>query len=247
MPNPERKYAFVSCAVAVLAVVLVFLPGWIGIDGMDGGYAISFVAFFIAVSAVVIAWFFWRRAAQVDSILRGQDVWAHWVYTPAEWQVYAGAEQEKQLQENRGLWWLMAGMCLTMGLVFWLIDPEAGLFVLLVMIVVTLLLAAAAFILPRLRSRDRPGEAWLAPGAVFFDNVFYPFTSWMMWLDQVDWQEADGAAPACLRFHYTHYTRTGVQNRILRVPVPTGRLDEARELLARYESRSRRPSRRRKS
>ena len=43
MPNPEKTYAKISMAVAVLAAGLVFLPGWLGMDGMKGGFALSFV------------------------------------------------------------------------------------------------------------------------------------------------------------------------------------------------------------
>ena len=90
MPNPERRYALIALVVAAAAGILVFMPGWLGVDGMDGGYAISFVAAWIAISGLLIAWFFWRRAARLDELLNGQDLLVHWTYTPAEWQAYPG-------------------------------------------------------------------------------------------------------------------------------------------------------------
>lgn len=243
MPNPEKPYAIGATGMAILAAGLIFLPGWVGMDGMNGGYAVSFIAIWLMLSAVLTAWFFWRRAAQIDRMLAGQEILAHWTYTPAEWLAYAGAELEEQLQENRALWYLMAGMSLVTGAAFWLFDREAGLYVFLLMVAMTLVLAVAAFgfpLLRRWRQGRRPGEAWLAPTAVLFDGVFYPIKSRLMWLDGVEWQEAAGTAPACLCFHLTHFVRSGIQTRTLRVPVPNGRTDEALALLEKYEIKPRR-------
>jgi len=248
MPNPEKSYALAACGITLLAAGLIFLPGWIGMDGMNGGYALSFVSLWIAISAAVITLFFWRRAAALDRLLQGQQVLAHWTYSPAEWQAYAGAELNEQIRENWALWLLMAGMCLFLGVFFWILDREAGLFVLAVMVGLTLVLAAAAFGMPRLRRRrrdGRTGEAWIGPRGVFFDGVFTPFDSWLSELQKVDWQPASGNRIACLRFHMIYLTRTAIQAQILRVPVPFGRIEEARAILESFEPQSRQPAKRR--
>lgn len=239
MPNPEKNYAVIATGIALVAIVLIFLPGWIGMDGMDGGYALSFIAVWLAISAALIAWYFWGRATQIERMLNGQELLAHWTYTPAEWQAYADTEQEAQMQENRGMWFFMAGMCILMGFIFWLIDREAGLYVLLFMLVLTGLLAVVAFGLPRLRRQrqaGKTGEVWLTSTAVFFDGVFYPLKSKLMWLKDVDWKEASGNTPACLHFRIAYYMRTGVQTKILRVPVPDDYRDKAPALLEQYKS-----------
>jgi hypothetical protein len=239
MPNPEKNYTAIATGIVLVAMALIFLPGWIGMDGMDGGYALSFIAVWLAISAVLVAWYFWGRAAQIDRMLAGQGLLAHWTYTSAEWQTYADAEQQQQIEENRALWLLIAGMCVLMGVVFWLIDRQAGLFVLLFMLALTLLLAVVAFGLPRLRRQrqaGKTGEAWLAPTAVFFDDVFYPLKSKLMWLKDVEWKEASGNTPACLHFRVAYFMRTGVQTKILRVPVPDGCRDEGLALLEQYKS-----------
>ncbi len=249
MPDPEKTYAAVSGGVALLAAVLIFVPGWAGIDGMDGGYALSFISLWVAISAAVVAAYFALRAARLRRLLDGQGLLARWSYSPVEWQAYAGAEQREQLAENRGLWLFMAGMCLFLGAAFWLIDPEAGLFVLLVMLALTALLAAAAFGLPRLRrqrrlrQQDSQAEAWLGATGVYFDGAFFPWDLWESRLLKVDLQQAASSAPAFLRFHLLHVISFGIQNQVLLVPVPTGRLAEAQALLEQFKTTSRRSSR----
>ena len=82
MPNPEKTYARVSAGVAVLAFGLIFLPGLIELDGMRGGYALSFVALVIAVSAAVLTWFFWGRATMLDRLLAGGVCWRIGLISP---------------------------------------------------------------------------------------------------------------------------------------------------------------------
>ena len=130
-------------------------------------------------------------AARLESILRGQDVLAHWTYSPAEWQPYAAAELNAQTQENRSLWWVICGFCLAIGGLFWLFDHEAGGIVFLVLLGMALLLAQVAFGLPRLeycRQQRRPGEAWITPGTVFFDGNLAYWNYGGSRLDRVTWQ-----------------------------------------------------------
>lgn len=241
MPNPEKRYTRIALVIMIAAAVLVFLPGWIGLDGMDGGFALSFVFVWIAISAALVALFFRRRAAQLDLILKGQDVLAHWTYTPAEWEAYYSMELDEQLRENRALWYLMAGMSFFIGGIFWLIDREAGQYVLLMMVALTLVLAAAAFGLPRLRRRrreGRPGEVWMAPTAVFFDGEYATWDSWETGLDKVEWRDAAGSDPACLVFHLSHLVRTGIQVQELRIPVPGRNLQEARDIIRKFKTKT---------
>jgi hypothetical protein len=238
MPNPDKKSAYISALVAILAVVLIFVPGWIGMDGMRGGYALSFIAFFAAVSAGVVALFFRGRAARLERVLRGEDVLAHWTYSSAEWQQYAVAELKTQGEINRVLWWVMFAFCVGIGALFWLFDHEAGGFVFLVLLGVALLLALFAFGMPRLKYRRQqrtPGEAWITHSAVYFDGALAYWNYWGSRLDGVTWQEPDGSAPACLCFEITYWSRTGQQSQVLRVPVPFEREAEARTVLASFD------------
>ena len=250
MPNPERRYAFIALVVAAAAGVLVFMPGWLGVDGMDGGYAISFVAVWIAISGLVIAWFFWRRAARLDELLKGQDLIAHWTYTPAEWQAYAGTELRQQTRENTGLLILMAVMCLVMGVFFWALDPEAGFFVFLAMVALIIILALAAFGIPhltRLRREHAPGEAWISDRAVYFDGVYYPFKSGLMRLTGVELAQDEDSTISCLHFHIYHIAYSVIQSRILRVPIPSGRGAEAQEVLGHFPTLKKRAGKGRRS
>ncbi len=237
MPNPEKIYARVSAAVAVLAAGLIFLPGLLELDGMQGGYALSFVALVIAVSAAVITWFFWGRATMLDRLVSGREVLAHWTYQSDEWQRYAEAELQEQTMENKWLWLVIAGWCLFFGILFWWLDPDAGGVVFLVMVGLTVFLASVAFGVPRLRywqQQRGPGEAWVAPTAVYFDGVLVHWNSWGTRLEQVVWRDQEDGVPARLEFQVSYPARTGRQTQTVRLPIPQGREAEARVVLEHF-------------
>jgi hypothetical protein len=237
MPNPEKTYAGISAGISILAIGLIFLPGWVGMDGMRGGYAVSFVAIFVAISAAVVAWFFWQRAATLDGIFAGKDLLAHWSYQPGEWQSYTEVELREQTKLNKGLLAVMAAWALFFGGLCWVLDQEAGGIVFLVMVGLILLLATVAFGLPRLRYRRQshgPGDAWITPNAIYFDGTLLKWNSWGARLENVAWRDPQGNAPALLEFEVSYPSRTGRQAQVLRIPIPRGQETEAQKILTRF-------------
>lgn len=93
---------------------------------MQGGCAVSFVAFFIALWSAVVAVFFWGRAQVFDRLITGKDGLIHWTYQPLEWQRYTEFELKEQMFENKGLLFIVAGWALFFGALFWLLDRESG-------------------------------------------------------------------------------------------------------------------------
>jgi hypothetical protein len=237
MPNPEKTYAGISAAIAALAAGLFFLPGWIGMDGMNGGYAISFVAFFIAISAVIVTWFFWQRAATLDDIFAGKELLAHWRYQPEEWQSYTQVELQEQTTQNKWLLAVMAAWALFFGGLCWALDGDAGGLVFLVMLGMILILATVAFGMPRWRywrQRHGPGEAWITPNAIYFDGVLVRWAFWGTRLENVAWHASIGKTPALIEFEVSYPSRAGRQSQTTRIPVPAGRETEARNILGRF-------------
>ena len=101
--------------------------------------------------------------------------------------------------QNKWLWLVLAGWSLFFGIIFWWLDREAGWIVFLVMVGLTLFLASVAYGVPRLRywqQRRGPGEAWIAPTAVYFDGVLVHWNSWGTRLEQVVWRDQEDAVPA---------------------------------------------------
>jgi len=230
MPNRERTHQRLSIMVALVSVLLVFVPGLIGMDGMHGGYAISFVAAFAAICGAVLTAIFHRRAAVVDGLLEGHDLLARWTYEPLEWARYVQSEASARPVERSAPFLTVTGWSLLFGLLFLLIDREAGGVVALVLLAVTLLTGVMAFVMPRLwaaRRRRLPGSAWVSPTAAYFDGALYRWDTAGSCLQSAEYLPSDGGAPACLCLRLGVLTRVGRQTYTVRIPVPSGLEAEA--------------------
>jgi len=132
--NPPRKTALASLVVSLVAGVLFFSPGFLGIDGFDGGFAISFVSLLAAVIGIIVALYYFSLASKLDGILRGEGVLARWTYSPEFWREYTEKEYAEEKTEKKGLFIMVSVIALIVGFVFVLVDSEAGLFVFAVML-----------------------------------------------------------------------------------------------------------------
>ena len=198
---------------------------------MQGGYALTCVAGFFAVVALIAALVFFARAATWDRLARGQDVLAHWTYGEAEWQAYSQADFEAEKMEKRSLWLVVAGIALLVGVIFFIGDPRGGRVVLLVMLGLIMVTGALAFGMPRLtlaRNRRSQGEAVISSGAVWLSGALHTWKGWGAKLESVRLRDD---TPAILEIVYSSPNRTGRQNTTVRVPVPCGQENTAQHVV----------------
>jgi hypothetical protein len=96
--NPPRKTATIWCIITALAVFAIFAPHIFGMDELNGGFAISVLSFFLAITGIIVIIIYAKRASKLESMLKGNNLLAHWTYTPDEWRQYT----EKEYQGEKG-------------------------------------------------------------------------------------------------------------------------------------------------
>jgi hypothetical protein len=126
--NGERTILIFGLALATLGLILVFAPSFLAMDMMSGGYALQFIGLMVALSGLVVAWFYAARAAVLDHMLDGRGVLAHWTHDLDEYRRQVNNEYAQRLQDNRNLLKLTA--------------------------VIMLIVDAAVFTIPLLRGED---------------------------------------------------------------------------------------------
>jgi hypothetical protein len=211
---------------------MIFIPEIVGIDGMEGGFAISFVSFFITICAIIVAVMYLGFANKVDKILRGEGVLAHWTYTSDYWSDYTEKEYEAEKSEKKGLFLTITGFALFFGILFWVLDPEAGFLVFLVMLALIGLVGFAWRFSAWYTYKQNIGgvrEAYITKDVVFMNKKLYTWNTVFTSFDEVKKKNNQGLS--LLVFRYTTASRAGPQTYIIRVPIPHGQEELAMKIV----------------
>jgi len=229
--NPYRQTVNIWVILTIVAVVVIFLPGLVGVDGMSGGYAISFVSFFGAIVGVVVILVYGGLSSRFDAIIGGMEVLAHWVYPAELWKTFSDAEYEESIAEVKPLFIVTSTMCLIAGVTAFLWDPEPGIYVFGVMIAVIILMALAAF-LTRMHLHNenlrKPGEVIISKKAVLANNSLFYWDYFGSRLESVEVRK-DKEYSVLIFTTWAPTIQFG-QSYSLRVPVPHGEEAKASEI-----------------
>lgn len=220
--NHERRTARLALVATAAGLLIALYPFLSGLDGMDGGFALNLGGALIAFTAALFAIVYARRAAMVDSLLRGEGVLAHWRYDPEEWRRFSEAEYREEAGEKRALLLLVSAMALIAGVSCFLIDSEAGAWVLAVMVAVVAILAVVALLVPRLnynRNRRYRGEVRISTRGAYSAGALH---AWNMLGARLEAAEVEVGDPSLLAVTYSFPTRYGRDRTTVRLPVPMG-------------------------
>ena len=108
---------------------LFLVPAIFNIDGMDGGFAIYFVAMILTLTFVVSSIIFFLRSRRTDRVLQNTNIIGHFIYDQKAVKTIENEKRADALLKKYlsiGLWILFT----VIGLVVWLLsgDEEMMLF-----------------------------------------------------------------------------------------------------------------------
>jgi hypothetical protein len=98
----QRRSALIWSGVVLVGIIFIFLPVMVGLEGNDGGFALSFLGGFMALIGIIAAIIYFRLAATMDNITKKENVLARWHYTADEWQKYSETEN-KEVGDKRDI------------------------------------------------------------------------------------------------------------------------------------------------
>jgi len=232
--NPQRRTAIICWILTALFFFAIFAPSIFGMDGMNGGFAISFLSLVAAITTLIVAIMYQGRAGALDRILKGENRLAHWKYDPVEWRAYAEKEYVTEKRDKRNLFYLVAAISLVVGVGFTIAHPDVGWVVLGVLGGVLVFIAILVLFTTRYdywMNKKYLGEAYITPDGVYLNRQLHLWRGWGASLDAFSYNEED----KFLAFQYSTPNRTGRADYTLRVPVPSGKEQEARQILASFQ------------
>jgi hypothetical protein len=229
--NPPRRNAFIWAGIAVIGIIIVFIPSIIGLDGFDGGFAMSAGGIFVTIMGIVGAVIYARLAGRLHDILNNRDLLAHWKYTAEEWRRYTEQEHHEDAAARKGLFIMIAVVAVIVGTVFWAVkrDNAPVIFGTIGGIIVITGLAALISAQSVYReNKKRTGEAYLTLDGVYLNRQLHIWKGLGNRLEDIEYDEPAGFPPR-ISVAYSS-PGTNIRNSYeVRIPVPTG--EEARAKL----------------
>jgi len=227
MSNKNKTISRYAWFVSLLFAVGIFVPGWLGIDGMNGGYALSVFSGFFMITAIITAIMFGALGKQQDNILSGSKLLARWSYTPDEWQAFTGDEIVRDAQGKKMLFLIVAFWAVLFGIAFPIYDHENGIYVSYMMIGLVMLIGFVAFLSIRITRRNL-----LRPAADTYINTKGALVAGQMH----SWAAPLGSLAGALLvtddppyIEITYYG--GKTEYTVRIPIPTGKDEEAQHVV----------------
>ena len=229
--NPLRRTVNIWLLITVAAVVMFFVPGLLGIDGFEGGFAISLASILGAIIGIIVVLVYRGLASRLDAILRGEGVLAKWSYTPEQWARYTEKEFGLEKEEAMPKFYIVTIIAIIVGVAFYIFDPEGGIFVLGAMIALIAIIGFTAWASTRyMHGQNRRGipASIIARNGVYLNRRLYYWDYLGTSLEKVVSKDEEGMA--MLHFVTWAPTMTLGQTWDIRVPIPPGEEAKAEEI-----------------
>jgi hypothetical protein len=230
--NPLMKTVKFGFLITAIGISMIFGPGFVGIDGFDGGYAISLTGLFVTILGLLVIGFYYQEAKILDNILRGEGLLVHWTFDNQIWQQYTQKEYVEEINEKKGLFLIVTAFALFFGFLFWFLDNEAGFVVFLLMLgLIGLVGFTWRFSAWYIRKQNIEGvkEAYIARTGVYMNQRLYTWRFFSAKLLKVEIKKEK--ASSVLKFSYTAFSFPGPQTYAVRVPIPIGQEETAKNIV----------------
>jgi hypothetical protein len=232
MENTQWKWCYASiCSAAVFAIICGY--AYTSVDGMEWGYALAFVSFFLAITGVAVAVLFFHRARVMDSILKGTGLLAHWVYSAEEARESAKREYAEYQERNRALFLIIGGMLVIVALFFIIFLGEGGLITGVFLLAFTVFLFIISRVVPvlvRNQALKAPREAYIAEIGIIYEGAVYPYHSFLLRMDGVTYRKGSSGKPSVLVFSFIQLIGIILSPFTVVIPVPADEEGKAQEI-----------------
>jgi hypothetical protein len=231
--NPPKRTAFIWLGIAIAGIIIIFLPAMIGLDGFDGGFALSAGGLMVAITGFIAAGIYFKLARNVDSIMRNVDVLAYWTYSPEEWKQYTEEEHKEDAAAKRGLFFLIAIISVIVGIIMAIAIGENFhiiAFIILGIIAVAGLSAFFSTIASYRYNKKHHGEVYITPDGAYFNRQMHIWKGMGNQLEEII-LDNDGTGLTRLNITYSALAAYKRNSYTIRIPVPPGQEETAEKIV----------------
>jgi hypothetical protein len=232
--NPPRRTALIWGVVIAVGLFLIFLPGIIGMDVFNGGFALSFLGGFIAIIGLIAMVIYLRMAGILDRITKKENVLAYWKYTPEEWKQYTEQEPQGDILGRRNLFFIIAVISIFVGIIFWFVvrdHPLVIVCIILGIIAITGITTWTTGLANYQHNKGNLGEVYIALDGVFLNRQLHIWKGIGNKLEEISFDDLS-SGQSWIKIGYSSPSRNGPDYYSVQIPVPPGQEDRARKIVA---------------
>jgi uncharacterized Tic20 family protein len=229
--RPKRivRNAFIITAIMI---ILSFVIGYSSLDGMAGGYALIFFSSFLAMVAFVTALVYIPRAKAFSKLMNELNPLAHWTFTKDEWDAFVKEDLKETIAVNKSILRMMIIISIIICCILLLIYRD-NLYILIIGALI-LFLSMVAFLTPHIRrNMFKKGihEAYIGATSVYVGGSFKTWSQ--LGAHLVSAALYTESTIPILHIIFEYPSLLVVQQEIIRIPVPQGKMEEAKMIIAR--------------
>jgi hypothetical protein len=231
--NPHRLTRYTCASIIVIGILLIFLPGIIGLDGLRGGFALSFFGIFVAILGIITVVIFARLSRLFDRIFQKDNILAHWTYTAEEWKTYTEEEHAEDKSDKRSLFFLVAVISIVAGIILAVIYRDDFMVIIYTVIGIIAVIGLTAFlsvVMPYRWNRHHQGEVYIAREGAYLNSRLHIWKGLGTRLGKVTYEKGKRSLPR-IRINYSSYNFAAGNYYTVRIPVPQGKEVAARKIV----------------
>jgi hypothetical protein len=231
--NTARQIARIWIAISIAAIVLIFLPGIVGMDGFKGGYALSLLSGFLAIVGVIAAIIFYQLARRIDSLTRDENILAHWTYSPQQWHSYTEREFVEDSAEKRNLFFMISIISVIVGIGLWIGYQSDGLVIAYIITGIIVMVGITALITGwynHYQNMKQVGEAFITRDGASLNRQIHIWKGIGTRLESIVYEDQKQPM-AVIKIEYSGRAKTQRSSYTARIPVPPGMEASARKVV----------------
>ena len=217
---------------------MIFLPGIIGLEGFNGGFALSFFGGFVAIIGIICVFVFARLARLFGSIMKKENILVHWSYSQADWKQYTEEEHKEDSRDKRNLFLLVAAISVVVGIIMWAMHPDDGVIILIIILGIIAVIGLTAFLSilsPYRWNKKHLGNVYIAKDGAYLNRRLHIWKGLGTKLEGVTYEVGK---QALLRINIAYLSvNTAMRNSYtVRIPVPQGQEEVAKNIVAQIQA-----------
>lgn len=219
LQNTQSGVVSKSLWVAVIALFFMILT-FMDNNPLSGIWALTFLAFFVVVSALIVAFIFKSRSKKLQTLITGENLLASWTLTDEDKRKYVSYLYHNERSKNKGIFIITTILIVLIFGIFIAVINEGKAAMFLVMIILIALIALFAFGMPKYyRAKNAKGDGNVLIGKKYayingyFHNWDFPLSG--IKKVQLIQQPFYGIH---IKYYYTDRTFTNTEE--LNIPAP---------------------------